>query len=162
MPTSLSSPPHAAADLAALALPYDDHRKAAGDKNLANPESIRVLADVIGEKQWDAMIETARKVVPERVAAGREHRSAVERAIADAQDYFARRIYQLEIRRRSNADPGTDAQLDAERTLAAAMRKAVGHPSVRVDAAGVVILSGRKVPKARDRGKLLDAFAVHR
>lgn len=81
--------------------------------------------------------------MPARVAGDAGHAAAVARGLEELDVYFTRRTRQLDLRRRGGAAEVED-ELDAERRLWGAMRAAVERPAVRVDAVGVLIVSGER------------------
>lgn len=128
-----------AADLAALKGPYHGTTK-----NLASPEYIHLLNRVIGTSGWQTLVNTVRHVAPERVATDVAHAKIIARGLEDLDAYFTRRTSQLEVRRR-NGMAEAEEELAAENMLWEAMRSVVSSPSIRVDAVGVLILSGTAV-----------------
>jgi ATP-dependent helicase HepA len=130
--------PVAADDRAAIEGPYDPNTQ-----NLASPGYVHLLNEVIGAAGWQSLVDAARCEVPARVAGDAGHAAAVARGLEELDVYFTRRTRQLDLRRRGGAAEVED-ELDAERRLWGAMRAAVERPAVRVDAVGVLIVSGER------------------
>ena len=112
------------------------------DFNLS-PERMWAFDKIIPGAAWEYACDTVLRVADTRL---RESAKLIERlCVADlrAQTRLERRLSQLRSRRNSGAKDVSEADLDLETRLAAALLEGVRDPDIRLDSVGMKLLSNR-------------------
>jgi ATP-dependent helicase HepA len=124
--------------------------KRTGDRNVAR-HRVPIVIKELGRDRWEATCEAVRDRVQVLIAESPAHKAECKAGAERAHRYFAQRIDQVRLGNRHLVAKALKQVLAVEETLGEAMEAAIREPSVRVDAAGAIILSGRPCP-APDNG----------
>jgi ATP-dependent helicase HepA len=125
-----------------LERPYD---KKAGDRSLSRGR-LRAITEHLGLSRWTVACEQVRQRAEPLIPSDPAYSAACAAAAARVAEHFARRIDQVRLASRDLPEGQRRAAVADEETLRDALDAAVRRPSVRLDAAGVVVLANSPCP----------------
>lgn len=124
--------------------PYD---KSKGDRNLSD-KRLHILRETIDYERWSFHCEQVRERAVTSVYNSSAFQQFVTQAGTRVQKFFDRRLDQTSIASR-HLDPAIQRELlDGEKSVMEATYQAVVKPSVRLDSAGVILLSEEPCPSS--------------
>ena len=120
--------------------------KRTGDRNIARAR-VQVLLDEIGRDRWTTAVGAVREKVLKLIHQAPTHKTECQAGSGRAHKYFAQRIDQVKLGNRYQEAKVIEELVEMEKSLLEIMEVAILEPTVRIDAAGAVILSGKLCPE---------------
>jgi ATP-dependent helicase HepA len=120
--------------------------KRTGDRNIARAR-VQVLVDELGRDRWTNSVQAVREKVHKLIEQAPTHKKECATGASRAHQYFAQRIDQVKLGARYQEKKVVKELLEIEESLQKTMEAAIQEPTVRIDAVGAILLSGKLCPE---------------